>query len=65
MSNKSKYQTIFNKSMKECLISRLAKHILLISHAKEQIGANIGQKYCLKDLLSSKISQMFMHHYKK
>ena len=34
--------------MKECLISRLAKHILLIPHAKEQIGANICQKYCSK-----------------
>ena len=48
MSNKSKYQTMFNKSMKECLISRLAKHILLIPHAKKQIGANICQKYCSK-----------------
>ena len=48
MSNKTKHQTIFNKSMKECLISRLAKHILLIPHAKEQIGANICQKYCSK-----------------
>ena len=48
MSNKIKRQTIFNKSMKKCLIIRLAKHILLISHAKEQIGANICQKYCSK-----------------
>ena len=48
MSNKTKHQTIFNKSMKECLISRLAKHILLISHAKEQIGTNICQKYFSK-----------------
>ena len=46
MSNKSKHQTIFNKSMKECLISRLSKHLLLIPHAK--IGANICQKYCSK-----------------
>ena len=30
MTNKTKRQTIFNQSMKECLISRLAKHILLI-----------------------------------
>ena len=37
MSNKTKNQTTFDKSMKECLISRLAKHILLIPHAKEQI----------------------------
>ena len=37
MSNKTKHQTIFNKSMKECLISRLAKHIFSILHAKEQI----------------------------
>ena len=41
-----KHQTIFNKSMKECLISRLSKHLLLIPHAK--IGANICQKYCSK-----------------
>ena len=48
MSNKTKHQTIFNKSMKECLISRLAKHILLIPCAKEQIGANNCQKHCSK-----------------
>ena len=34
--------------MKECLISRLAKHIPLIPHAEKQIGANICQKYCSK-----------------
>ena len=34
--------------MKKCFISRLAKHILLISHAKEQIGTNICQKYFSK-----------------
>ena len=48
MSNKTKHQTIFNKSMKECLFSRLAKHILLIPCAKEQIGANNCQKHCSK-----------------
>ena len=48
MSNKTKHQTIFNKSMKERLISGLAKHILLIPNAKEQIGADICQKYCQK-----------------
>ena len=46
MSNKAPNN--FNKSMKECLISGLAKHILLIPYAKEQIGANICQKYCQK-----------------
>ena len=34
--------------MTECVISRLTKHIFLIPHAKEQIGANICQKYCSK-----------------
>ena len=48
MWHKTKHQTIFSKSMKECLISRLAKHTLLIARAKEQISANICQKYCLK-----------------
>ena len=46
MSNKTKHQTIFKKSMKEYLFSRLAKHILFIPHAI--IGANICQKHCLK-----------------
>ena len=46
MTNKTKRQTIFNQSMKECLISRFSKHILLIPHAKT--GANICQKYCSK-----------------
>ena len=36
---------MFNMSMKECLISMLAKHILLIAHAKEQ---GFCQKHCSK-----------------